>query len=129
MQLLFLMFIQRYCPARWIWRKVGLFGSSSSLKSEARSFSEKSVQPPSYEGPLKIQRHLVQLLAIITLIPKRGHEIHRAVGREKTWCFCTGINIATGINAQVQTPRSVHCTVANIAECIYRRCLQKITTF
>jgi hypothetical protein len=41
--------------------------------------------PPSFENPLKIPRHLVQLLAISILINSlRGHEIHRAVGIGKT---------------------------------------------
>jgi hypothetical protein len=103
------------CPARWIWRNVGSFDRSSSFKSEAQRFSEKSVRPPSCESPLKIPRHLVQLLAIRILIPKRGHDIHRSVGIGKTRCIRIGLNI----NAQLPTSRSVHCAVANIAECLY----------
>jgi hypothetical protein len=47
-------FCQRYCPARWIWLKVGSF-DRSSLKSEAQRFKKKSVHPPSCESPLKFR--------------------------------------------------------------------------
>jgi hypothetical protein len=41
----------------------------SVLKVEGRRFLEKFVRPPSFESPLKIMRHLVQLLATRILIP------------------------------------------------------------
>ncbi len=44
-------------PKHW---KLG----SSSLKSEARRFLEKSSCTPCSESPLKLKRHIVQLLAI-----------------------------------------------------------------
>jgi hypothetical protein len=43
------------------------------LKIEARAFFEKSAHPPSCESPLKIPRHLVQLLAISILIANSAH--------------------------------------------------------
>jgi hypothetical protein len=45
----------------------------SSLKSESRRFPEKSVRPPSCECPLKIPRHLIQLLAIRIIIANGTH--------------------------------------------------------
>jgi hypothetical protein len=36
-----------------------------SLKGETRRYSENSARPPSSGRPLKLQRHLVQLLAIM----------------------------------------------------------------
>ena len=44
-------------PARWIWLKFGSF-HRSSIKSERRRFSEKSVRPPSCESP-KVLVHLL----------------------------------------------------------------------
>jgi hypothetical protein len=59
-----------------------------------------------------LPNHLVDLLAIMLLIPYAGHEIHRVVGIGKTW------NNRTDLVTQ-----SVRCTlyrhhraVANIAE-------------
>jgi hypothetical protein len=59
----------------------------SPLKGEVRRFFEKLVRPPSCKSPLKIQRHLVQLLAIKILIAKRVHSsicglslLHTVVG-------------------------------------------------
>ncbi len=57
----------RYCQARWIWLKAGLF-YRSSLKSEARRFSEKPIPPLSCESPLKLQPHCLWLLAILKWI-------------------------------------------------------------
>ncbi|MFN9907580.1 MAG: hypothetical protein ACK56F_15895, partial [bacterium] len=51
-----------------IWLKVDLF-DRSSLKNEAQRSSEQLVHPPSWESPLKLQRHIVRLLAIRKLIP------------------------------------------------------------
>ena len=36
-------------------------------------FSEKCARPPSYENPLKILRHLVQMLAIRILVSNGAH--------------------------------------------------------
>jgi hypothetical protein len=44
--------IERYCPARCIWHKLGSF-DRLSLKSEAQRFYEKSVQHQFCESPLK----------------------------------------------------------------------------
>jgi hypothetical protein len=52
-----------------------LSSDRSSLKMEARRFLEKSARPPSCESPLKIPRHLVQLLAIRILIAKSKHHL------------------------------------------------------
>jgi hypothetical protein len=51
-----------------------------SLKSEARSFLEKSTRSPCFERPFKLQRHLVRLLAISKQIANAAMKIHRAVG-------------------------------------------------
>ncbi len=48
----------------------------SSGKGEARRFLEKYSQ-----RPLKLQRHLVQILAIRNLIANGAEKIHCAVGR------------------------------------------------
>jgi hypothetical protein len=45
---------------------------------ETRKSLKKSARPPSCESPLKIPRHLVQLLAIRILIPNADMKIHRA---------------------------------------------------
>jgi hypothetical protein len=51
----------------------GIRFNRPSLKSEALRFSEKSIRPPSCESLVKIQRHLVQLLAIRILIANCTH--------------------------------------------------------
>jgi hypothetical protein len=51
------------CPARWIRSKLGTF-DRPKLKSEARIFFEKTASPPCCESPLKLNGHLVRLLAI-----------------------------------------------------------------
>jgi hypothetical protein len=52
--------------------KLGSF-DRSSLKCAARRFFEKSARPPSCESPLKLQRHLVQMLAIWKQIANGAH--------------------------------------------------------
>ncbi len=52
--------------------KLGSF-DRSSLKSEARRFWEKSARPPCWESPLKLQRHLVRLLAFWKQIANSSH--------------------------------------------------------
>jgi hypothetical protein len=54
------------------------------IKERGAEILEKSTCPPFCESPLKIPRNLVQLLALGC---QRGHEIHRAIGIEKTWCI------------------------------------------
>jgi hypothetical protein len=44
--------IEKYCPAKCIWHKLGSF-DRSSLKSEAQRFDEKSVHHQSCESPLR----------------------------------------------------------------------------
>ncbi len=45
-----------------------------------------------YPLPLKIPRHLVQLLAIRILISNTAMKIYHAVGIGKMWCIRTGLN-------------------------------------
>ncbi len=53
-------------------QKLGSF-ENSLLKREARGFLEKSARPPFCESPLKLQHHLVKLLAIGILIANSAH--------------------------------------------------------
>ncbi len=50
------------------------------IKSEARRFFFKSARPPCFKSPLKLQRHLIELLAIWKQIANAGMNIHHAVG-------------------------------------------------
>jgi hypothetical protein len=54
--------------ARWFRLKVVSFGSSL-LKGELRRFSDNFASSPSCKSPLKIQQHLVQLLALGSYMP------------------------------------------------------------
>ncbi len=74
---------KRYCPARWIPLKIGSF-DRYLLNREARRFLEKSVRPPSCEIPLKLQRRLVQMLAmefLRTPLYLRPVLLHTTVGK------------------------------------------------
>jgi hypothetical protein len=60
----------KYCPVRWIRPKSGIY------LTERRGGCLKNPPAPilsSCESPLKIPRHLVQLLAIRTLIANSSH--------------------------------------------------------
>jgi hypothetical protein len=49
-------------------------------KREEWRFAEKSSRPPSYESPLKLQRHLARLVTIWKQIVNTKIKIHCAVG-------------------------------------------------
>jgi hypothetical protein len=76
----------------------------SSGKGEARRFLEKS-----FERPLKLQRHLVQILAIRNLIANGAEKIHYAVGMGRARFVGTSRNGATGILAHLPIAPRVHC--------------------
>jgi hypothetical protein len=61
-----------------MWLTVVLF-DRSSLQSKARRFLEKSANPPSSESPLKIPRHLIQLLVVGNLIANRAERFIAAL--------------------------------------------------
>ncbi len=79
---------KRYCPARWIRSKLGSF-ERYLLKGEAPRLLEKSARPPSCESPLKIQRHLVQYLAIMILI--YNAMTHTAPAVSSIFCIVQGL--------------------------------------
>ncbi len=116
----FLLFKSKNANTRWIWLKVGQF-DSSSLKSVARRFSERSVRPPSCESPLKIPRHLVQLLpsrilirnAVTEFIMLQGWEKHGVFGLVSTSlqassCSC---HYRRAFIAPLPISRSIHSAV------------------
>ncbi len=53
---------------------------------------------------------------IIHATQTQGRLRNVRIGIGKTWCIHNGVNIATGIIAQLPTSRSIHCSVANIAK-------------
>ncbi len=81
--------------------------SRSSLKRRGGVKKNPPVSHPVRESPLKIQRHLVQLLAIKILIASPAMIIHLAVGMGKMWCICT--YIATSIIMQFPISGKVAC--------------------
>ncbi len=68
-------------------REMDLPESGSFRREVQRLLENLPLIPPSCESPLKIPRHLVQLLAIRILIPIVAMKIHCAVGIGKTWCI------------------------------------------
>ncbi len=54
------MVVERYCPARWIRRKVVSF-ESFLLKGESRRFSASFDRPTSCQSSFKFQHHLVAI--------------------------------------------------------------------
>ncbi len=70
----------RYCPSRWIWLKAESF-HRSSLKGEARRYSESAVRLPSCESPLKSASFFIGHLETNG---QRWYEIH-----------CVIVNIGT----------------------------------
>jgi hypothetical protein len=54
------MVVERYCPARWIRRKVVSF-ESFLLKGESRRFSANFARPTSCQSSFKLQHHLVAI--------------------------------------------------------------------
>jgi hypothetical protein len=74
-----------YCAARWIRLKMI---SSCLLKAGSWRFSADFSRPPSCESPLKIPRHLVQLLAIIILIANAAMKFKKFTAPFSTFVHC-----------------------------------------
>ncbi len=81
----------------------------SLYRMRREGFLENSACPPSCERPLKIQHHLLQLLAIRNLIPDGADKIHSAVGMGKIRCVLTGPNVATDAIVHLPIAQSVCC--------------------
>ncbi len=79
--------------------------SRFTRSSEARRFSKLSVSPQFCESHLKIQRHLVQLLATDIQIANVTRKIYRAVGIGK-WIFVFDIEY-NGTDTVVKKNRAV----------------------
>ncbi len=68
----------KYCPARWIRLKLGLF-DRYFIKEIGTEILRKIHPTPTSEISVKIPRHLVQLLVIRILIPNAVKKIHRTI--------------------------------------------------